>query len=525
MNERQSTSAEYWGATFAINDADLDLVYNKLLEDETPLTTEEMTRFIIDKRIAREAEAAKQREQGAVPYLPKDSYTVGQLLAFTKPRALIGTVVGLRPGRNPEWGEFDVISVDFGDERQRDFAARLATHPLNAVALSQGQTDLSSPEEVFAHFGSTISHKLDAKLKASPDIVRIASRWFPRALLATINAGHLNLAEAVLDMAGGGPLPTESLLNEIGLPANINPRLQAFSLHVALQDDQRFDEVGPAGQVLWYLRRLEPPEVVFPPRRLESAVPDYHEATLTDAMQALVVEIDDELSPVQAPVEAADEVAVTLTFPHRRVGTLPLSARLAPLFPTAYESPRVRFMLVEGETGEKFPGWVVRAGKYVFGLEEWYKKLEFPVGGQLTVSRGLSSDEVIVKAGKRRPNREWVRTAAPSADGRLLFTMQKKLVGIHYDDLMVVAVDNPVAVDEAWLKLQPVPFARLVADLFRELAKLNPQSAVHAKTLYSAVNVVRRCPPAPIFAQLLLQPYYTHVGDAYWRFDQSQWAE
>ncbi|MGQ0604902.1 MAG: hypothetical protein ACT4QE_24745, partial [Anaerolineales bacterium] len=337
MNDRQSTSAEYWGATFAINDADLDLVYNKLLEDETPLTTEEMARFIIDKRIAREAEAAKQREQGAVPYLPKDSYTVGQMLAFTKPRVLMGTVVGLRPGHNPEWGEFDVITVDFGEERQRDFAARLTTHPLNAVAMSQGQTDLSSPEEVFAQFGLVISQKLETKLRASPDIVRIAGRWFPRALLATINAGHLNLAEAVLDMASGGPLPTESLLNEIGLPANINSRLQAFSLHVALQDDQRFDEVGPAGQVLWYLRRLEPPEVVFPPRRLESAVPDYHEAALTDAMQALVVEIDDELSPVQAPLEAADEVAVTLTFPHRRVGTLPLSPRLAPLFPTAYE--------------------------------------------------------------------------------------------------------------------------------------------------------------------------------------------
>jgi hypothetical protein len=168
---------------------------------------------------------------------------------------------------------------------------------------------------------------------------------------------------------------------------------------------------------------------------------------------------------------------------------------------------------------------VVRAGKYVYGLDEWYRKLEFPVGGQLTVSRGETPDEVVVRANKRRPNREWVRTAAPAADGRLTFSMQKKLVGINFDDLMIVAVDNPVAVDEAWLKMQSQPFGRLVADLFRELAKLNPQSAVHAKTLYSAVNVVRRCPPGPIFAQLLTQPYYTHVGDAYWRFDQSQWTE
>jgi hypothetical protein len=523
--ESPSTSVEYWGAAFILDDADLDFVSNKLLEDETPLTTEEMAHFIIRRRIEREAEAAKHREQGAVQYLPKDAYAVGQKLAFTKPRALLGTVVAVRPGRNPDHGDFDVIRVDFGEERQRDFAARLANHPLNAVSLSHGETDLSSPEEVFTRYGTSIIGKLEARLKSSPEIVRLADRWFPRALLATVNAGHLNLAEAVLDMAGGGPLPTEELLKDVGFPANINSHLQAFSLHAALQDDQRFDEVGPAGQVQWFLRRLEPPEVAFPPRRLESAAPEYDASILNAAMQALETELDDELSPVTEALPAADEVPVTLTFPHRRVGTLPLSPRLAPLFPTAYESPRVRFMLVDGETGEMFPGWVVRAGKYVYGLDEWYKKLEFPVGGQLTVSRGATLEEVVVKAGKRRPNREWVRTAAPAVDGRLLFTMQKKLVGINYDDLMMVAVDNPVAVDEAWLKLQHVPFARLVADVFRELAKLNPQSAVHAKTLYAAVNVVRRCPPGPIFAQLLSHAYYTHVGDAYWRFDQSQWTE
>jgi hypothetical protein len=64
-----------------------------------------------------------------------------------------------------------------------------------------------------------------------------------------------------------------------------------------------------------------------------------------------------------------------------------------------------------------------------------------------------------------------------------------------------------------------------VADVFRELAKLNPQSAVHAKTLYAAVNVARRSPPGPIFTELATQPYYALVGDAYWRFDQARWTE
>jgi hypothetical protein len=207
------------------------------------------------------------------------------------------------------------------------------------------------------------------------------------------------------------------------------------------------------------------------------------------------------------------------------VGTLPLSPRLAPLFPTAYESSRVLFTWVDADTGERFPGWVVREGRYVFGLDEWFRRLDFPVGGQLTVSGGAAPGEIFIKASKRRPNREWVRMAAAAPDGRLTFTMQKHNIGIIYDDLMVVALSNPAAIDEVWLKSQSLPFPRLVADIFRELAKLNPQSAVHAKTLYAGVNVVRRCPPGPIFAQLLTRPYYAHVGDAYWRFDQSQWTE
>jgi hypothetical protein len=58
---------------------------------------------------------------------------------------------------------------------------------------------------------------------------------------------------------------------------------------------------------------------------------------------------------------------------------------------------------------------------------------------------------------------------------------------------------------------------RLITFVFRELAKLNPQSAVHAKSLYSGVNVLRRLPPGPIFAELVSRDIYEHVGDLYWR--------
>lgn len=525
MTVRDTQSANYWGATFTVEDADLDFLSNLLLEDETPLSAAEMAQAIVRRRIEREQQARKRREQGAAVYLPKGAYAAGQTLFFPQLEYASGVVTSVRPGFNPEQGQFEVIAVDFGNGAPREFAANIPAHKLNTQSDEKAAEELHAPEAVFEEYGASITAKLEARLHASPDIVRLAGRWFPRALLATINIGHLNLAEAVLDMAGGGPLPTEDLLKEVGLSANINLRLQAFSLNYALQEDERFDEVGPAGQVLWYLRRLEPADVLTPARRLENTAPDYDPASLPDTLAGIQNEIEDEFAPAPDNLGADDGVDVYLTYPHRRAGTLPLSARLARFFPTALVTPRVRFLFVDGDTGEKFPGWVVRPGQYVYGLEEWYKRYDFPVGGHLSVHKGDQPGEVIVKADKRRPTREWIRTATPGPDGRLAFSMQKKQIAVAYDELMVVAVDNFAALDELWSKSQTMPFSRLVAGVFREIAKLNPQSTVHAKTLYAAVNVARRSPPGPIFAQLIQHPYYSHVGDAYWRFDLSQWTE
>jgi hypothetical protein len=48
-------------------------------------------------------------------------------------------------------------------------------------------------------------------------------------------------------MAGGGPMTTMDLIAQIELPTGNNERLTEFSLNFALEQDGRFDEVGPAG--------------------------------------------------------------------------------------------------------------------------------------------------------------------------------------------------------------------------------------------------------------------------------------
>lgn len=515
--------------TFDVSDGDLEFIVNTLMEREIPLTTREMALALLVERLERaRREEARAAEVQEAAYRPAEAYVVGARLLFPAMGGARGQVVEVRPGSNPAFEPFDVIGVAMEpDGARREFAARLAGHALNEVPPAEAQPAWrTDPEAVFERHGPAIEARLHERLARESEIVRIAGRWFPRALIADIHSGHLNLAEAVLDVAEGGPLPTTSLLEHVELPPSVDPLLAAFSLDYAMQEDERFDEVGPAGQVLWFLRRLEPPEVLYAPPRLVLNDPAHDRARLTPELQRLEGALDDEFGPAPEPGPAAgdvDEAVVPLLFPHWRVGTLPLSSTLQPFFPTAYESPRIRFILVDGHSGETFPCWVARSERYVTGLEAWYRKYEVPAGGLVRVRRGQAQGEVVVEAVDRRRRNDWIRTVSIGDSGQIGFSMLKQPVGCAYDDRMIVGLADAVALDEAWLRGEQrrLNVERLVAHVFRELAKLNPQSAVHAQSLYSGVNVLRRMSPGPIFAELVSRPYYAHVGDDYWRLDDT----
>ena len=381
---------KYWNE-FEVRESDLDFIYNLLLEREVPLTTLEMAEALILYRLERlENEASQQEDKKTELYLPEMAYEAGHKLLFPILGNLVGEIVAIRPGENPSLGDFDVIEVHFAEgDRNREFAARLKDHKLNHPPESDQELSISnSPLEILSEYGDLIESRITLKLKDAKDIVSIAGRWFSKALLADFHEGHLNLAEAILDVAGGGPTPTSELLEHLEIAPGLDPLLAEFSLDYALQEDERFDEVGPAGQTLWHLQRLEPPEVLYPPPRLDYDPELYDRVDLSKSLVSLEQELCDELSEITRQPTSADEVVISLLFPHWRVGTLPLSSKLQPLFPTAYEAPRIRFILVDGHSGEKFPGWVVREQRYIFGLDDWYRKYDIPAGGLIKIKRG-----------------------------------------------------------------------------------------------------------------------------------------
>ncbi|RPI92140.1 MAG: hypothetical protein EHM40_13905 [Chloroflexi bacterium] len=513
-------STDYW-TDLQITQQDVEFLHNHLFERETPLTARELVTVFVNERIRAERLATQQRRQaGGKTYFPKESYQVGDDLIFPALNWKHGKVTAVRAGANPEIGPFDVLTVDLGNGAERLFAASLPDHSLNdqpATVEEEG----SDAETVLSEQGSALEKKVEAAFQADDELVRIAGRWFPRALLIDVNVGHLNLAEAVLDMAGGEPLPTPALLKDVALPEGANPKLAEFSLNLALQEDTRFDEVGPAGQVLWCLRRLEPEEVREAPLHLRYSPIEYDRAALTPQMLNLEAQLDDELSEVQAgPGADVKEATIALIYPHLRAGTLPLSARVKALFPTAYESPRVRVTLVDGRTKQKMPGWVVREHGYVFGLREWYKANELMAGSLVRLRRGEQPGEVIVEAKTYRSTKDWVRTVIVGADGGMVFALLKQPISAEFNDRMAFAIPSMETVDQLWLQDRRRPFEKLVADMIREMSKLAPQGHVHAQELYSAVNIVRRVPPAPLFALLGSRPEFTHIGDLYFRLSE-----
>ncbi|NDJ77364.1 MAG: hypothetical protein GYB65_14015 [Chloroflexi bacterium] len=523
MLQLQTQTETYWTDGFELTDRDIESIFSIFLEEETPLTSRDIARRIVQYRVDQEIQSLRRLYEKGEIFQPKNAYAVGQTLVFPALDYSVGEIVSERPGNNPEHGDFTVIEVDFGSGQTREFASALqGHHQLNfdgsdsSAMFDQGGV---SVESIFEEYADDIIYMLEDRLREDADVVYFAGRWFLKSLLAEISIAHLHLAEAVLHMHEGGPLQTTDIAPQLDLPDEVNPRLQAFSLDNAMFNDKRFDEVGPSGQVLWCLRDLEPTEVLEMPERLKYQPIDYNWELLTDELVALEHELDDELSNLRSPAKPADEVTFSLNFPHRRTGTLPLSSRLRHLFPTSYEAPRILMTLVDGQTGDEMQGWVVREHQYVFGLADFYRHHQLPVGAYLTVKRTETPSRVIIDFTNYRPRSEWIRLAVPGDNDRLAFENHKRSIGAQYDELMVLGADDLKAIDALW-----IPTTRAVPDLtdtmrnvMAELARLTPQHTVHAKTLYSAVNVVRRCPPGPIFATLAARSEFEHVGGPYWR--------
>jgi hypothetical protein len=460
---------------------------------------------------------------GSKVYQPQESYQVGEDVVFPALKYVRGTVTAVRSGFNPQYGSFKVIAVELKG-KVREFAADFTSaHVLNTDNSDDLLEQMTAGlQQTYSQHLSILTEKIAAELARREDFVRLGSQWFVKSLMVEINIGHLHLAEAVLEVANGGPTPPDEILPVLDLDPGIDSSVQEFSLNYALLQDGRFDEVAPKGKVAWFLKRLEPEAVRETPGRLEYVPIAYDRALLTPQLLLLEQELDDEWSELPLPPSPQPTI-FSLTFPHRWAGTIPLSSRTRLLFPPS-TSPRQRVLFLDEATNSEIVGWVVQDKRYVYGLTEWYSEHAIPVGGFLHLRPGPEPGIVALGFDRRRPQREWVRLATVK-DNRLGFELARRNIACGYDDLLIVGTDVVSAVDAHWRRTSQRSIASLLAEIFPPLASLTPQDATHAKTLYSAINMLRRLPPGPVFAELVRHPAFKAVGDHYWQFDSSLWQE
>ena len=528
MVQRETQSAAYWRDKFSLGADDIEYLYSLLLERNQPQPIDSLALALVQRHCQMEEVAIRAELQRGTLYQPKDKYRTGEQLVFPRFDYATATVIGQRAGHNPQYGDFTVLQVEFeGNGGVREFVADFShPHPLN---LDEGQTlaeaaGLASPQELYEAYQENIEAKLLAALETSDEFIDFRGQWFLKGLLVPIHDGHLNIAEAAIDIKEV-PLPVADLLKDLDLPANIPVETQAISMNAALRADSRFENVGPKGQVRWYLRRLEPPQATQMPRHLQLPKLSFDLDRFDSELRRLLSEIDDEATDpalVRPAISDAETVVVTLNYPHRRAGTLPLTPKTAAFFPEP-DDRHVRITFVDKRSGEHMPGWVVSQNRYIYGLSEWYTRNQLPVGAYISLYGTDDPLTVMIDYQPVRLKREWIRVAVPR-DGQLSFQLLKQPITCEYDDLTLMGVGDWVGLDALWTNAEQPnqrPLLTSLRQLFPELVKLNPQGAVHAKTLYSAVNIVRRCAPGPIFHELSTRACFIPMGHGYWTYDPS----
>lgn len=522
MIDRRIQTEAYWRDEFEVADQDLTFLHDQFLEEHRPFALTDLARsLIVDYCQRTEAAVRRQLAKGTV-YRPNAKFEIGEKIVFPHLSFAVGTVISQREGHNPEYQAFGVITVEFEDDQEKlEFASELQEpHKLAFAEESSWQNVFAiSPDMLYDSYGELVAKRLSRVFADSGEYIEFRGCWLPNSLAVDIHVGLLNIAEAMLVMQEK-PLQPQALLGELDLPDEIPDEIKIFCLNKTVSQDERFVDVGTQSQVVWSLKRWIPEAARVAPDYMRYATVTYDRTGLDVTHLQLEREIDDEASQLMAPptAAAATEVTLLLTYPHWRNGSLPLTARTRVFFPEGLPGQLSQITFLDRAQGGQFTGWVAHQNKYVYGLAEWYEANNIPVSAHIKLERTDDPLVIAVDFVPRRMQREWTRMAEMGPDGQLSFTMQKRPIACQYDELCLVDEPDRDVGDRVRFAVgaSDVELSQVVTDVFLELAKLTPSVAVHAKTVYSALNVVKRCPPGRVFAALFSMPEFVTTGDGYW---------
>ena len=534
---------EYW-RSFALTAEELDYLHQLILNAGIPQTEAFLAYDFVERRCKQEEVCVEEEAVEVLPYDPRQEYKVGQEIVVKDYRKreivyLRGTVTGKRDLWMSSLGQCQAIRVRIGEGKTATSKEYVASArrgfddwkpiPVDQVAGKDwglGQTDeYIAPGEVFERFQGYVLPQLTEQLGADARFIRFGHEWFVPELLALVSEDELAAAARRIEQAGE-PLSLHRLTHMSEMPQRNEDFVQQFSWNYALSRDPRFDNVGTADTPLWFLRALEPPEAVEKPPRLAIPAMPYtrEDQYVHRELKDMERTIDDEGAEEEAlpPVKAGrvPSVEFMLNFAHRATGPIPLTSRIRRVFPQA-DGPRTCITFIDRRSRERMPGRVMHEDRYAWGLREWYDENLIWAGAYIRLETTENPLEMVVDyIPLPQPKEEQVRVPFV-VEGRLTFEWQTRTIPYKYDPLMLIAETRFEDMEALWLEAEKVskPIFQVMCDVFPELARLHPRGHVHARTLYSAVNLVRRCAPGPVFGELSARPCFDSVGDGYWTCD------
>ena len=182
MSFRSSQNAQYWTTDFLLKPDDIEFLQDFLQTRERPVVEGDLVHALVDARFRREDQRIRKELVRGKVYQPRDAYAIGQEIVFPALDFNVGAVTAMRPGKNPEHGDFDVITVSLEDGKQRYYASNLkSSHKLNRKDGDDGltQEDVMGPEEIIERHGREIRSRLREQLQAIPNkpFVNLGRYW------------------------------------------------------------------------------------------------------------------------------------------------------------------------------------------------------------------------------------------------------------------------------------------------------------------------------------------------------------
>ena len=118
MIQRKTQTVDYW-QNYTLTPIDIEFLHTRLLDAEQPMTQRELALALIGDHCHREESQLRGELSRGTVYQPRRHFQVGEKVLFPAFEFRLAEVIAVRPGQNREYGEFEVITVDFGPERRQ----------------------------------------------------------------------------------------------------------------------------------------------------------------------------------------------------------------------------------------------------------------------------------------------------------------------------------------------------------------------------------------------------------------------